>query len=89
VKEESITDFLLWKWRELDKRFKFINITTFTRSDEGSRTGADFELELWLVGRSFQRDVTMLSPLLDRTRASYPYRRCVDAAIHGSVNSER
>ncbi|MCK6909281.1 DUF6615 family protein [Enterobacter roggenkampii] len=53
VKEESITDYLVWKWRELDARFKYINITTFTRHMESTTTGADFELELWLVGRKF------------------------------------
>lgn len=51
VKEESITDYLVWKWRELDKRFSYINTSTFTRQEENMRTGADFELELWLVGK--------------------------------------
>jgi len=53
VKEETITEYLIWRWRELDKRFKYINITPFTRLDENKTTGADFELELWLVGRTF------------------------------------
>lgn len=52
VKEESITDYLVWKWRQLDARFKYINTKTFTRQEESSTTGADFELELWIVGRS-------------------------------------
>jgi hypothetical protein len=54
VKEESITDYLVWKWGELDKRFNYINIKTFTRNEENLITGADFEIELWLVGRKFQ-----------------------------------
>lgn len=53
IKEESITDYLVWKWRELDRRFSYLRITTFPRAEESSTTGADFELELWLVGRSF------------------------------------
>jgi hypothetical protein len=53
VKEESITDYLVWKWHELDARFKYINISIFTRQEESTTTGADFELELWLVGRKF------------------------------------
>lgn len=53
VKEESITDYLVWKWKELDARFNYINISTFTRQKESTTTGADFELELWLVGRRF------------------------------------
>ncbi|WP_124607270.1 DUF6615 family protein [Burkholderia sp. Bp9142] len=51
VKEESITDFLVWKWRELDKRFNFIRVYPFNHEEESSRTGADFDIELWLVGR--------------------------------------
>lgn len=53
VKEESITDYLVWKWRELDTRFNYINVSTFTRQEESTTTGADFELELWLVGRKY------------------------------------
>lgn len=53
VNEESITDYLVWKWRELDARFKYIKVSTFTRQDENTITGADFELELWLVRKNF------------------------------------
>lgn len=53
VKEESITDYLVWKWKLLDARFSYLNIKTFTRQEEHSTTGADFELELWLVGKLF------------------------------------
>jgi hypothetical protein len=52
VKEESITDFLVWKWRELDKRFRYVRVHPFNHEEESSGTGADFDLELWLVGRS-------------------------------------
>lgn len=50
VNEESVTDFLIWRWRELDRRFHYISSKTFTRHQEHSLTGADFELELWLIG---------------------------------------
>lgn len=50
AKEESITDYLVWKWRSLDKKFNYINVKTFNRHEENAKTGADFELELWLVG---------------------------------------
>jgi hypothetical protein len=53
IKEESITDFLVWKWRELDKRFNYLSITTFNHAEENTSTGADFDLELWLVNRSY------------------------------------
>ncbi len=51
VKEESITDYLAWQWRELDERFHFLTMRTFNHDEESSLTGADFDLELWLVGR--------------------------------------
>jgi hypothetical protein len=53
VKEESITDYLVWKWKLLDARFSYVNIKTFSRQEEHSTTGADFELELWFVGKTF------------------------------------
>ena len=51
LKEESITDYLTWKLRLIDSNSKFnvLNINTFTRIEEHSTTGADFELELWFV----------------------------------------
>jgi hypothetical protein len=53
VKEESITDFLTWKWKELDARFNYLKVSTFTRQEESTTTGADFEMELWFVGSTF------------------------------------
>lgn len=53
VNEESITDYLVWKWRELDKRFNYLHVTPFNRREESATTGADFDLELWLVGNTF------------------------------------
>lgn len=50
VGEESITDFLLWKWALIDKKFKSINVSSFTRHQESTVSGADFEMEVWLVG---------------------------------------
>lgn len=51
VGEESITDYLIWKWREIDRRFNYLNLRKFTKEEENKKSGADFELELWLVGR--------------------------------------
>jgi hypothetical protein len=52
IKEESITDYLVWQWKLVDKRFNYINVTEFDRDQENTITGADYEMELWLVGRS-------------------------------------
>ena len=48
--EESITDYLVWKWRELDKRFRHMTVATHSKRKESKTSGADFEMELWLVG---------------------------------------
>ena len=50
AKEESITDYLVWKWRELDKRFNYLSVRTFNHNEESTLTGADYDLELWFVG---------------------------------------
>lgn len=50
AKEESITDYLVWKWREMDPKFKCLKVSSFTRHQERNISGADIELELWLVG---------------------------------------
>lgn len=52
AKEESITDYLVWQWGLLDSRFRYIKVKTFTRQEENTSTGADFELELWVVGKT-------------------------------------
>jgi hypothetical protein len=51
--EESITDYLVWKWRELDRKFNYVRVETHTHHKESTTSGADFEMELWLVGRAF------------------------------------
>lgn len=51
VGKESITDYLIWQWRKLDKRFNYLNLRKFTKQEENKKSGADFELELWLVGK--------------------------------------
>lgn len=51
VNEESITDYLVWKWEEINqaKKFRCLNVGKFTRQEEHNKTGADFELELWIL----------------------------------------
>lgn len=44
--EEWITDYLVWKWREMDTRFKTFDARTFSRFEESNTTGADFALDL-------------------------------------------
>lgn len=48
IGEESISDWLIWKWREIDKNFNYIklNLSPFTKKQE-AKNGAD--LELWII----------------------------------------
>jgi len=58
VNEESITDYLLWRWRQIDNRFRYlsrpgpslrIRTKAYNKQEESTITGADFLLELWLI----------------------------------------
>jgi hypothetical protein len=71
VKEESITDYLVWQWRKADPHFKYIKISTFTRLEESETTGADFELELWLVGKNFHIPLVFQAKKLVKEYDSY------------------
>jgi len=53
VGEESITDYLVWQWRKLDSRFNYLSVAKFTKEVENKTTGADFELELWIISKRF------------------------------------
>jgi hypothetical protein len=52
VGEESITDYLVWQWRKLNKKFNYLNVDKHTRHFENKVSGADFELELWILTKS-------------------------------------
>ena len=50
VQEESITEYLFWQWSILDKKVKFIKRKELHNKNKESKTGADFEIELWIIG---------------------------------------
>lgn len=50
LKEESITDYFVWKFHKTSGHFHYVNVHAFTRQQEGTQSGADFELEFWMVG---------------------------------------
>jgi hypothetical protein len=87
VKEESITDYLVWKWRELDARFKYINVSTFTRQEESTTTGADFELELWLVGRKFHFPLVFQAKKFVKQNNSYVTKLNYPAGTQGQLKT--
>ena len=49
IKEESITDYLMWKWAKMDPNCRYFSTKTHSRVHESKVTGSDFELEVWLV----------------------------------------
>lgn len=51
--EESITDYLFWRWALANRKYSHFTAKTFTKFQESRVTGADFEMEIWFVGKSF------------------------------------
>ncbi len=49
VQEESITEYLMWQWSLLDKKIKFIKHKKLHTKAQEAKTGADFEIELWII----------------------------------------
>ncbi len=49
VQEESITEYLVWQWTILNKKVKFFKHLKLHTKKEEARSGADFELELWIL----------------------------------------
>ncbi|MDK1286301.1 DUF6615 family protein [Pseudoalteromonas umbrosa] len=50
VNEESITDYLIWKWAEIDPNCSYFSTQTHNRMKESGVTGSDFEL--WIRTKS-------------------------------------
>lgn len=71
VNEESITDYLLWQWRSVDKTFKTINVSSFTKQHESKVSGADFEMELWVIGQKNYYSLVFQAKKLMKTYNSY------------------
>lgn len=70
--EESVTDYFLYRLKEANKKFNYINTTQFNRRQEAT-TGADYELELWLVGQK------IAIPLLIQAKKMYANGNYCDA----------
>ncbi len=77
VKEESITDYLMWKWAEMDPRFRYFRAQAHTRVHESNETGSDFELEIWLVTKKGGWPISVQAkkfiPLTDKYCAKLRY----------------
>jgi hypothetical protein len=71
VKEESITDYLMWKWAEADPHFHYMKARSFSRFDESTMTGADFEMELWIVSDTGSLPLLFQAKKLTKPFAGY------------------
>jgi hypothetical protein len=69
--EESITDFLVWRMRALDQRFRCVRVVQSTRMREHYVTGADLELDVWLVGTNFAISLAVQSKKLGGSTDRY------------------
>ncbi len=78
VKEESITDFLVWQLGLIDNQFQYNqfksiktgSLRVVSRQEE-SETGADFEMEVWLVGRTLSYPLVFQAKKLIEQYDSY------------------
>lgn len=52
VGEESITDYLFWKWADINKCFQHLDFSHYTKHQESKTSGADFRMDIWLVGKT-------------------------------------
>ena len=71
VKEESITDYLMWKWKEADPRFKCVRAIPHNRHKEHYISGADFELELWILGNTRTMSLAVQAKKFMKAHDSY------------------
>ncbi len=49
VQEESITEYLIWQWKKIHSKKSFLKHYKLHTKYEESTSGADFELEVWIV----------------------------------------
>jgi len=71
VGEESITDYLIWQWSELDSKFKYINVEKHSKEKENKISGADFELELWILTPKYNISFVFQAKKLIKTYDAY------------------
>lgn len=69
--EESITDYLMWRWSLANKELSHFSAKTFTRPEENTKSGADIELELWIIGNKYSLPLVIQSKKLSREHNKY------------------
>ncbi|BCV52918.1 DUF6615 family protein [Shewanella algae] len=71
VKEESITDYLVWQWNKANLQIKHFDVATFTRDWESRVTGSDFELDIWFMTKSGGKVLSVQAKKLTKQKGGY------------------
>ena len=71
VKEESITDYLVWQWNKANLQTKHFDVATFTRDWESRVTGSDFELDIWFMTKSGGSVLSVQAKKLTKQKDGY------------------
>ena len=74
VPEASVTDALLWRWRAIDPRFRFVNVPRRLRADGQDVPTPDLTLALWILGKRTHLPLVLLAHRFTRTWDHYVSR---------------
>lgn len=71
VGEESLTDYLFWKWADINKCFQHLDFKHYTKPQESQTSGADFRMEIWLVGEIQSLPLLFQAKKISKEHKSY------------------
>jgi|GEM_PF-1304419 len=69
--EESITDYLFWRWSLANQNCSHFTAKVFTKFEESRETGADFEMEIWFVNDSFSLPLAIQAKKVSSEHKAY------------------
>lgn len=87
VPETSVTDFLLWRWRERDPRFRFVNVQRRSRAAGQDVPAPELTLALWILGKRTHLPLVLLARRFTRTWDGYLGRLAAPDGTRGHLNT--
>lgn len=69
--EESITDYLFWRWSLLNQKNSHLVAKSFTKLEESRTTGADFEMEIWFIGDNYSLPLAIQAKKISNEHKAY------------------
>ncbi|MEC5210865.1 nitrogen fixation protein [Psychrobacter sp. PL15] len=69
--EESITDYLFWRWSLANRSTSHFTAKTFTKIEENKITGADFEMEIWFIGDNYSLPLAIQAKKISNEHKAY------------------